>query len=149
MSKSEWSKTPYAGTEAKNADQAVTGLLEKYGVTEYQWTRGTGPCGRAAILLRFNLRGKMYRMMIEVLDVSIDVPRDDLIRQAYRAMFYHLKSTLEMSTIFYPLETLLFAFLELPSGSTMYEMAMPHMSKLQPGNFSQLMLPAPAKPSED
>lgn len=141
MLRSDWNKTPYAGSTAANADTAVTSLLEKYGVKEYQWTRGLGPNGRSAVMLRWNHKGKTYRIMIETL--WADAPADDLIRQAYRAMFYYLKSTLEMAGVFFPLDTSLFAFLELPNGSTMYEMASPHMATLQSADFSRLCLPAP------
>lgn len=139
MSRQSWVKTPYAKTEARNVDSAVVKLLEKYTVTEYQWTRGIGPNGQPAVLLRFNLRGRAYRIMVESLNA--DASKEELIRQAYRAIFHFLKSTLEMATVFFPLESLMFSFLELPDQTTMYESASPHLEKLTAGNFSQLMLP--------
>lgn len=139
MTRSEWSrKTPYANSEAQNPDGAIQALLAKYGVVQTQWTTGIGLQGRPAIELRFVLKGKGYRMALETLEA--EVPPASLLLQVKRALFYYLKSVLEVSTLFFSSEELLFAFLELPGGRTMFESAEPHLAKLHTPNFGQLMI---------
>src|SRR5688572_12686126 len=98
MKRSEWAKTPYAKSMAQDPDAAIQKLLTKYGITETQWTTGSGPNGRPAVMLRFSLKGKGYRMMLETLDAEAD--RTELLRQIKRALFFYLKSTLEASQLF-------------------------------------------------
>lgn len=146
LSRSAWRKTPYAASSAQNPDAAIHALLGKYGVTEVQWTVGTGEHGRPACMLRFILGGKGYRIMLEALDA--DAGADERLKQIKRAIFHYLKSTLEISQVFFTPEEALFAFLELPHGQTMIDAARPHMARLTGPDFGRLvrgenLLPAP------
>lgn len=151
MSRADWNKTPYAGSTAKDADGAITALLAKYKVTETQITSCRGPNLRPAYMLRFVLKGKCYRIAVETLD-AWHVSEAELMLQAKRAVFYFLKSTLEMTTTFFPAEQVLFAFLEVPRSDgetqTMFEGARPYIAQLTAPNFGRLMLP-PARPPEE
>jgi hypothetical protein len=141
LRRGEWGRTPYAGSEASRTEDAVANLVAKYNVTCFQWTQGRGPNGRPAIAFRFELNGKTYRVMIETLDA--EAKSDELLTQVKRVIYYYLKSALEMATVFVPMEKSLFAFLELPDGTTMFEAAQPYMDRLKGPDFSMLMLPAP------
>jgi len=142
LSRSQWSKTPYAKTKAGNTDASISVLLRKYGVVNHQWTQGAGPNRRAAVLFRFEFSEKRYRIKVETL--CADASQDELIMQAKRAVYYYLKSTLEMVSVFWPLEKAMFAFLELPhEGVTMYEAAEPHLKQMKAPDFGKLMLPGP------
>lgn len=143
MTRSEWLKTPYAGTEAKDPDRAIQQLLDKYGVRDIQWTIGTGPEGRRAAMLRFILDGKGYRLMLETLEA--DAKEIELLRQVKRAIFYTLKAALESARFFGPEKTL-FAFLELPNGQTMHDAAALFMDRLAGPDFGRLMLSPPEHP---
>jgi hypothetical protein len=139
LSRSEWSKTPYARSEAKNPDAAIQSLLAKYGIADIQWTQGRGPEGRRAVMLRFVMKEKPYRIMVESLDA--EASEDERLIQVKRVIYFYLKSTLEVANNFITPEEALFAFLELPAGQTAYAAALPHMDKLTGPDFSRLMLP--------
>jgi len=128
MKKTEWLRTPYANTSAKNTEKSFSLLFEKYGIEQYQYSRGVID-GNAAFQVRFVINDKPYRFKLEVLDVP-DVPVEKLIEQLKRVLFFQLKSILETSTIFLTPEELLFSFLELPKG-TVYEIASKHMDEIQ------------------
>jgi hypothetical protein len=152
MTRSEWARTPYAGSQATRTEDSASGLLSKYGVQVFQWTQGRGQNGRPAIQFRFELKGKTYRVMIETL--LADASPDELIVQAKRAIYHYLKSALEMASVFVPMEKTLFAFLELPGGYTCFEAAAPYVNQLEGPDFGRLMLPAPpattiTRPMED
>jgi membrane protein implicated in regulation of membrane protease activity len=112
LSRSEWSKTPYARSEAKNPDAAIQSLLAKYGIADIQWTQGRGPEGRRAVMLRFVMKEKPYRIMVESLDA--EASEDERLIQVKRVIYFYLKSTLEVANNFITPEEALFAFLELP-----------------------------------
>ena len=141
LTRAQWLKTPYAKSEARDPDGAIRALLGKYGVRDVQWTEAGGPSGRPACMLRFILKGKTYRVMIESLDAQADA--GELLKQVKRAIYFMLKSTLEITGVFCSAEQALFAWLELPGGQTLYEGAAPHLAKLNGPDFSTLLLPAP------
>lgn len=142
MNRSQWNKTPYAGTGATGTDEQISRLLAKYGVHQSQVTQGVGPHGRPAYLLRFELKEKMYRVMLEGLDAE-NVSHAELLAQVKRALFYYLKSTLEMQSVFFTAEQALFAFLELPgSACTMYEAAAPRLQGMTVPKLQNLLGPA-------
>lgn len=149
LTRTEWRKTPYAGTEAKDADGALTRLLEKYRVRDIATIAfSSGAHGRPGWGVRFVLDGKCYRVSLETLHVYPgQVSEAELKVQVKRAVFHFLKSALEMATVFMPVEQVLFAFLELPGagGATAYEAALPHLAQLRAPDFGRLMLP-PAPP---
>lgn len=146
LTRGEWNKTPYAGSEAKDADGAIQRLLAKYKVKEVMTVSYTGPNGRPAYGIRFVLTGKSYRIALETLDVyPSHVAEQDLKTQVKRAIYFFLKSSLEMANVFMPPEQVLFAFLESPNagGVTMYEAAQPYLQQLTAPDFGRLMLPPP------
>lgn len=138
LTRSEWLKTPYAASEAKDPDKAIRDLLVKRRVVDIQTTETTGPNGRPAYQIRFRLEGKVYRIGMEVLDAS-NVTAHELTRQAKRAVFFLLKSALEFATVFAPLEQVLFAYLESNAGPTMYEHARPQLDRLQAPSFAGIL----------
>jgi hypothetical protein len=141
LSRGQWAKTPYARSSAGNPDGAIQSLLAKYGVRDVQWTTGAGPNGRRACQLRFVYRQKGYRIFLECLDA--DASEDELLRQVKRAVYYYLKSLLEMAGVFFSAEELLYAYLELPSGATMYAASKPYVDRLSGPDFGKLLaLPA-------
>lgn len=142
MTRTEWNKTPYAGSDAKDADGAIARLLSKYGVTETMTVQFTGEGGRPGYGIRFALKGKCYRIALEALDAP-HVSDDERKVQVKRAVYFFLKSSLEMANVFMPPEQVLFAFLEAPGagGATMYEGAKPYLQQLTAPDFGRLMLP--------
>lgn len=149
LTRTEWNKTPYAGSEAKDSDRDIQRLLEKYGVKEMMTVNYTGPSGRPGYGVRFVLKGKCYRLALETLDTFLQVTEEERKVQVKRAIYYHLKSALEVANVFMPPEQVLFAFLESPAtGQTMYEGAQPYLQRLAAPDFGRLMLP-PAKPTTE
>jgi len=130
MRKSEWLKTPYANTQASNTEKDFSRLFEKYGIEQYQHSRGVID-DRPAFMVRFVLNEKPYRFKLEALDVE-GVPNEKLVSQLKRVLYFQLKSLLETSTLFMTPEELLFSFLELKDG-TVYEIAEKHMAKIEAG----------------
>lgn len=116
----EWRKTPYAKSDATRADEAIVKLLDRYRISTRQWTEHPGPNGRPAVTLRFIMGGKAYRFGLETLNVS-GADASDLMRQIKRAMYWHLKTTLENLCVFMPPEQALLPFLESATGETVYE----------------------------
>lgn len=147
MSRTDWNKTPYAGTDAKDTDGAIARLLAKYGVKETMTVNYVGPNGRPGYGVRFVLKGRCYRIALEVLEAWVG--EDELKNQVKRAIFYHLKSALEVANVFMPPEQVLFAFLEAPAtGATMYEAAQPYLQQLTAPDFGRLMLPPPKREAD-
>jgi len=130
MRKSDWLKTPYANTQAHNTEKDFSRLFEKYGVEQYQYSRGVVD-GRPAFQVRFVINERPYRFKLKTLEVP-DVPDEKLISQLKRVLYFQLKSILETSTIFLTPEELLFSFLELKDG-TVYEIAKKNMAKIEAG----------------
>ena len=141
MSRSEWAKTPYAGSTAQDADGAIQRLLAKYGVRDVMTAQFTGEGGRPGYGIRFVLNGKCYRIALETLDAQAG--DEELRVQVKRAIFFFLKSALELANVFVPPEQVLFAFLELPAAgnATMYEGAKPYLQQLTTPDFGRMMLP--------
>lgn len=131
MRKSEWMRTPYAGTQAQNTEKDFSRLFEKYSIEQYQYSRGLVN-GRPAFQVRFVLNDKPYRFKLEALDVD-DIADEKLISQLKRVLYFQLKSLLETATVFLTPEELLFSFLELKDG-TVYEMAEKNMAKIEAGS---------------
>jgi len=142
LSASEWRKTPYAQSDARDPDGAVNKLLAKYGVCEIVTALYRGRHDRPAWGVRFVLKGKGYRVSLETLNAE-GIPEEKLLSQVKRAVFYMLKSCLEMSGVFMPPEQTLFAFLEPPAmgGLTMFEAFEPLVPQLKAPDLSRLMLP--------
>ncbi len=147
MTRTEWSKTPYAKSEAKDADGAILTLLTKYKVALTQITHGVGAGGRPCVQVRFKLGERVYAITREALNA--DVQPDLLLKQVKRALYHRLKVTLEEAVIFPP-EEALFPYLELPAagGVTIYQAAQPALAKFQSPEFGRLMLP-PADGADD
>jgi hypothetical protein len=129
MTAAEWNKTPYANTEARDTEATIIRLLDKYGVKEHTISSFTGRNKRPAWGIRFSIKGQSYRIALEVLDAP-RIPEEKLKTQVKRVIFHFLKSTLEMTNVFMPVEQVLFAFLELNSNVTVFEMAMPRLAQL-------------------
>jgi len=140
MPRVRWLATPYAGSKAARTEDSVGTLLEKYMVQEFSWAQGRGQNNRPAVCFRFILKGKAYRILIETLLAYAS--SDELMTQAKRVIYHYLKSALEMASVFMPLESTLFAFLELPNGETMFECAAPRLATMNADGV-RLMLPGP------
>ena len=121
MNYSEWTKTPYAKTKAKKTDQDLGRLFDKYEIDQYSFARGKLD-GRPAYQVRFVMNGKPYRIKLDVLDCP-DAEDSDLIDQVKRVVLHQLKSMLEVANVFFTPEEILFAFLEITEGETLFEMA--------------------------
>ncbi len=132
LTKGEWGKTPYAKTTAKNPQQAIQTILSKHEIYTCQFTMGLID-GVSAFEVRFQHKEKPYRIRLKVLDA--DASREELLRQIQRVMFHYLKSMLELSGIFFTPEELFFGHLELKEG-TVYEVALPHLDKLDKGKVA-------------
>lgn len=141
LTRTEWNKTPYAGSTAKDTDRDIERLLEKYGVKETMFASYTGDSGRPGFGVRFVLKGKTYRIALTTLDAQAD--ETELKVQTKRAIYFFLKASLEVSNVFMPPEQVLFAFLELPGAgnATMYEGAKGYLQQLASPDFGRLMLP--------
>lgn len=138
MTVREWGKTPYSRSSARGPEESAQRLLEKYGVEDSQWTQCRGPNGRKAVMVRFNLKGHTYRVAIESLNCPL-ADQSALLKQAKRAIFWMLKASLEAATVFFSAEEALYAFLELPDGSTMYEVSKDRIKQLNAANFGELV----------
>jgi hypothetical protein len=139
MGKGAWARTPYADTTAKDTERDIIRLFEKYRVSHYQFTNTTGPHGRPAFSIAFMHDKRAYKAGLEILDVA-NVPDDQLLRQVKRCIFWRLKVGLEMSGIF-SAEQVFFDWLLNADGQTTYEVAMPMIKELEPGqlpNFAQV-----------
>jgi hypothetical protein len=141
MKRSEWVKTPYAGSSAQDPDGSIRKLLMKYRVTDIRWSEGTGASGRPACMVEFHLNGKNYRIGLEGLDA--DASREELIKQVKRAVYHMLKTLLEASEVFFPLEQVLLPYMMLTDGLTMYEAAAPRLLTMNVESVGKLLLPAP------
>ena len=141
MEKSAWLKSPYATSEVKDPDRAIEALLGKYGVINIQTTSCNGPNGRSAYQIRFQLKDRVYRIGMEVLDVR-GVETRRLVRQVKRAVYHFLKPALEFATIFAPLDQVLFGFVETADGNTTYDVGKQFLHNLLPGRFYPPALPA-------
>lgn len=130
MRKSDWLKTPYANTQAKNTEKDFSRLFEKYGIDQYQYSRGVIN-GKPAFQIRFVLNDKPYRFKLETLDAP-DLTDEKLISQLKRVLYFQLKSLFEISTVFLTPEEVLFSFLELKEG-TVYEIAKKNMASIEAG----------------
>ena len=128
MRRSDWLKTPYANTQAQNTEKDLSRLFDKYGIEQYQYSRGVIE-GKPAFQVRFVLNERPYRFKLETLDVP-DVPDEKLIAQLKRVLYFQLKSLLETSTVFLTPEELFFSFLEL-KGGTVYEIAEKNMAQIE------------------
>jgi hypothetical protein len=138
MSRSEWRKTPYAASDARDPDKSIRDLLRKYAVADIQSTETTGPQGRPAFQVRFILRGKTYCVPVETLEA--DAGPDELLKQAKRAVYHMLKAMLEAAEVFWPAEQALFAFLEVPGGrGILYDAARPALQRLEAPTFGTLL----------
>lgn len=144
IKRSEWRKTPYAGTTAKDTHGNITKLINKYGGRNIVFGRIDGQNGRLAAVLRFKMEGKAYRIAIESLDA--DAEETELIRQAERAVFNVLKSSLELSEVFRSKEKALFMFMELGDNMTVFEMPDEELAKFatSPMGFNRMLPAAPA-----
>lgn len=132
MRKFDWLKTPYATSDAKRADAAFNTLFEKYKVDSWQFIQGRGPHGRPAFGVRFIFKGFTFRHGLEALDVA-GVEADQLLKQIKRAIYWDVKSRLEMAGVFQPVEEVMFSWLELADGSTPYEISREHLKALPGG----------------
>lgn len=151
LTSDQWKSTPYAGSDAKHSDAAITNLLNKYQIDERQWTEHKGEHGRPAITLAFTAKGKTYRVTIETLDApTIEVSKRVL--QVKRTMFWTLKPLLESAYIFGPddddgMERLLLPFLVDNTGTTTFERLKPYLSEVTSRALiecgSKMALPAP------
>lgn len=155
LSRRDWEKTPYAQSEAKDPDRALSMLLEKYKVTERQWTEHKGAHDRPACALSFILGGKTYRITVETLD-TYNVDREPLIRQVKRVIFWTLKPLMENAIVFGDdeggnegMQRLLLPFLVDNTGHTVYERILPHLKDVNAqaliGAARQMALPAPER----
>lgn len=124
--RNRWLKTPYAGTEAKDPMRAVDDLLAVYAVTFKQWTDHTGPNGRPAVTVRFNLQDKTYRVAVETLDVPT-ASATELRKQVLRVIYWTLKPLLENALLFGGPDRLLLPFMEDDSGQTIYDQMQPYL----------------------
>lgn len=134
LTAAEWAKTPYAKSEARDPDRSILDLLRKYNIEKIQNTLSHGPSGRRSFEIRFQLGDRCYRVGMEVLDVQ-NVPEDNLLRQVKRAVFHFLKIALEFSTVFCPLDQVLFGFVETSDGHTTYERGREGLENLLAGHF--------------
>jgi hypothetical protein len=148
MGKGAWERTPYAKSDAKDPDKGIMNLLDKYNITDRQWTQHKGPNGRPACTLAFIVGGKTYRIMVETLDVT-GVDKDQLIKQVKRVIFWTLKPLIENAIVFGPagLQRLLLPFIVDNQGVTVYERLQPHLNDVKAQELisvgHQLALPAP------
>lgn len=133
MNRTEWKRTPYAMTEAKNSERDLSKMFEKYGVTQYSFARGISNDG-PAYQVRFVLNEKPYKMMLEGLGAD-NVKEEEKIAQIQRVLYYQIKSMFELSTVFLTAEQVFFSFLELPEGRTVYEVAFPKMEQISGGDL--------------
>lgn len=147
----QWRDTPYAGSDAKQPDAAITRLLDSYQIDERQWTEHRGPNSRPAMTLSFTTKGKTYRITVETLNAP-QVEREKLVMQVKRAIYWTLKSLLESANIFGPednegLERLLLPFLVDNTGMTTFDQLKPFLKDITPRSLieagQRMALPAP------
>jgi len=128
MNRTEWKRTPYAATEAKNSERDLSRLFEKYGVQQYSFSRGLTEDG-PAYQVRFVLNEKPYKMLLVGL-VAEKVEDEEKIAQIQRVLYYQIKSLFELATVFLSVDQVFFTFLELPEGKTVYEVARPRLERM-------------------
>jgi hypothetical protein len=148
MNRIAWQNTPYAKSDAKSADAAFNTIFAKYKVESWQFIQGRGPHGRPAFGVRFIFKGFTFRHGLEALDVS-GVEPDQLLRQIKRAIYWDIKSKLEMAGVFQPVEEVMFSWLELADGSTPYEISREHLKALPSGReLASTLFPRALPPSQ-
>jgi hypothetical protein len=137
LTRREWLRLPYAKSAAKDADGAIVALLLKY-KTEYRALESGSIDGRPVFQVRFTLRGKAYRVRLLGL-LTAGVSEEELLLQAKRAVYHHLKTALEQAEVFFSPEETLFAFRELPTQQTIFEAASPHLEQLTAPDVGRLL----------
>lgn len=148
MQRSDWDKTPYARSDARDPDSAIASLLDKYQIGERQWTEHNGIGGLPACSLCFVLKGKTYRITVGVLDCrEVDIAQRK--KQVKRVIFWTLKPLLENAVVFGPdgMRKLLLPFMVDGSGATVYDRIQPMIENVTAKaliNYGkQMALPAP------
>lgn len=149
MQRREWEATPYAKTDAKDTDLAISKLLDKYKISERQWTEHKGQNGRPAFSLCFIVGGKTYRITVESLDV-VGIEPDQLKKQIKRVIYWTLKPLIENSIVFGGedgMQKLLLPFMVDDTGATVYEQMRPHLANVSAKALisvaRRMALPAP------
>ena len=146
MSRTEWNKTPYAATSAKDTVRDIDRLFVRYKIQSHQIISGTGPSGRQGFAVQFTVKQKMYRIGLECLP-AVGVEQEKLVDQVKRAVYFQLKTALEACSVFFRPEEILFPYLVMPNGTTVYQAVEPHLDKIQTEGFKPLLaLPAPERP---
>ncbi len=145
MNITQWNKTPYANSKSKNSFSHITSILDKYECDNMQFSRGQIPGGRKAVVLRFQLGNRPYRILIETLNAP-EVDDKTLMRQAERAVFHTVKNALELASVFTSVEKALFIFMELGDGGTIFELENEKINAIarEPKDFGLALAPAPA-----
>lgn len=146
MKRSAWLKTPYAKSTSADPDRSVRSLLAKYGVADIQSTEATAPSGRRLYGVRFRLSGKTYLVSLESLHAEADP--EELLRQVKRAVYFLLKALLEQVTVFVSADRVMFPFLEVAGGGTLYDVAAPALAAHSSPDFGRLLL-GPAREEND
>lgn len=67
MSRTDWNKTPYAGTTASGTEGDISKLFAKYGCTDRAIAEYTNPDGGTAFCVRFKLKGRFYKLSLGTL----------------------------------------------------------------------------------
>jgi len=138
MNRTEWNKTPYSSTEAKDTIRDIDRLFTKYGIKQHQIISSNGPHGRPGFAIQFVTRDKTYLIGLETLPVR-GVNESSLMAQIKRAVYFQLKVALEACSVFFSPEEILFPFLVLPSGQTFYQTVEPHLDKLPSEGLKPLL----------
>lgn len=138
MTRTEWNKTPYSGTTAKDTIRDIDRLFQRYRITTHQITNAPGPNGRPGFAVQFTVNKKNYLIGLEILPAR-GVDHELLMGQVKRAVFYQLKTALEACSVFFKPEEVLFPYLVMPAGNTVYRAVEPHLEKIQTEGFKPLL----------
>lgn len=151
--RTDWLKTPFAGTRAANTDADLAKLFARHRIARWAVASGENDDGSLRFGVHFFVGEVAYRVAYDTLDAPGVTPAE-LVAQVKRAVLHRLKTTLDEATVFAPLAELLLPYAVGPSGLTVAEAVGADVAALKAPDVGRLMLgtttPAlPAHPEGD
>lgn len=139
LKRTDWLKTPFAGTRAANTDADLAKLFARHRITRWAVVSGENGDESLRFGVHFFVGPVAYRVAYDTLDAP-GVSPTELIGQIKRAVLHRLKTTLDEATVFAPLAELLLPYAVGPTGRTVYETVGGDVQALRAPDISRLML---------
>jgi hypothetical protein len=139
MKRTDWLKTPFAGSRASNPDGDIGKLFLKHRVIRWAVVTGLTDDGRPRFGVQFFVGEVAYRIAYDCLDAPC-ASEAERLTQVKRAVLHRLKTTLDEATVFAPLAELLLPYAVGPTGRTVYETVGEDVRALRAPDLGRLML---------